>query len=264
MGVSRRRLVAISATVLAVALGGLAPGALTGTTAGAAGNPYEVSKWTDENGEQHLTRWNPCQTITYAVNPRLAGRTAKARAKAVDDVQRSFRRAGKRSGLNFRFAGRTTELPRNTSKGGWYERQKAAEIVVAWVDQSKKKYRTDVLSRSGSGYASGVGGWRLRGWKLDSGRWRGAIGRGYVVINAAHNPRYKPGFGSGVTRGALLLHEIGHALGLGHAGRTRELMYPTMLRRERSNYKRGDEMGLHKVGRRQGCIVGASKYWEQI
>ena len=47
-----------------------------------------------------------------------------------------------------------------------------------------------------------------------TGRWHGAVGRGFVVINASHNRRYESGFGSGVTRGALLLHELGHALGL--------------------------------------------------
>jgi hypothetical protein len=47
-------------------------------------------------------------------------------------------------------------------------------------------------------------------------------------------------------------------------GSTSELMYPTMLRRGHSNYKRGDEMGLHRVGRRQGCVPDASQVWDQI
>ena len=51
----------------------------------------------------------------------------------------------------------------------------------------------------------------------------GAAIRGYVVLNAQQNRMYRAGFGSGVTRGTLLLHEIGHVVGLGprvapHAG----------------------------------------------
>jgi hypothetical protein len=65
-----------------------------------------------------------------------------------------------------------------------------------------------------------------------------------VVLNADHNRLYARGFGAGTTRGALLLHEIGHVMGLGHVGTTRELMYPTMLERGSSNYKSGDRTGL--------------------
>ena len=49
------------------------------------------------------------------------------------------------------------------------------------------------------------------------------------MINSDHNSIYKAGFGRAMTRGALLLHEIGHAVGLGHVGTTSEIMYPTML-----------------------------------
>jgi predicted Zn-dependent protease len=104
----------------------------------------------------------------------------------------------------------------------------------------------------------------LSGWTDSKGRWQAAVGRGFVVINERHNNFYQDGFGSGLTRGALLLHEIGHALGLDHVGSTNELMYPSILRRARSNYKAGDTVGLHKVGKRQGCIPGANDRWAQI
>lgn len=258
----RRRLAAVCAAIVSVVVAGVTPGLVAGSSAGAAGDPYDVSTWTDPNGDRHLVRWNPCQVITYAVNPWLAGKTPKARAGAVEDVQRAFHRAAKRSGLSFRFVGRTTEVPRNASGDSWSQRQKSAEIVVAWVKQSSPRFNSNLLSRSGSGYVSGVGGWMLRGWTDSHDRWQAAVGRGFVVINSGHNHAYRPGFGAGVTRGALLLHEIGHALGLGHVGRTSELMYPTILRREHSTYQAGDERGLHKVGRRQGCIPGANAIWQ--
>lgn len=252
------------ATVLAVAISVLAPVMATTTAADAAGEDYKVHSWTDPVGGTHRVRWNPCQTITYAVNLQMAGRTELARGQALTDVQRAFHRASERTGLTFSYSGRTTELPRNVGDQSWSNRQQAAEIVVAWVDESSKKYRSDLLSKVGSGYASGVGGWMLRGWTDAKGHWQAAVGRGFVVINAGHNHRYAAGFGSGVTRGALLLHELGHALGLDHVGSTNELMYPVMLSRENSNYKDGDELGLLKVGKRLGCIPGTTTWWPQI
>lgn len=234
-------------------------------SADAAGDRYDVHNWTDPKGKQHRIRWNPCQaSVTYAVNPRLAGKTPGARSAAVDDVREAFRRVSNRSGIDFRFAGRTGEIPRNTAKGSWSDRQKAAEIVVSWVDQSRAKTRTNLMSNSGSGYGSGVGGWMMRAWTDSDGDWHAAIGRGFVVLNSGHNNLYKSGYGSGMTRGALLLHEIGHATGLGHVGTTRELMYPTMIDRSVTVYKEGDRAGLKKVGRPLGCVWGANDAWRQI
>jgi hypothetical protein len=182
----------------------------------------------------------------------------------ISDVRVAFHRVGKRTNINFRFAGRTTEIPKNANNQSWADRQKAAEIVVAWVDETRSKWRTDLMSNTGDGYGSGVGGWMMRAWTDSDGKWQAAIGRGFVVLNSAHNQIYRPGYGSGVTRGALLLHEIGHAMGLGHVGSTREIMYPTMLDRKYSMYKDGDRTGLQKVGRSLGCIGGATSAWPQI
>ena len=236
-----------------------------GNSADAAGDSYEVSNWTDPRGDVHRVRWNPCQSaVTFAINPRLAGHSTAARASAVRDVREAFRRASNRTGIPFTYVGRTNEIPNSAGSESWSSRQRAAEIVVAWVDQSRNTTDSNLMTNSGSGYGSGVGGWMMRAWTDSKGNWQTAIGRGFVVLNSGHNGLYKSGFGSGMTRGALLLHEIGHATGLGHVGTTRELMYPTMLQRERSKYKEGDRTGLKKVGAPLGCISGASDAWPQI
>jgi hypothetical protein len=258
------RPIAMLAVAAAVTIGLSAP--LTpGNLADAGGSDFEVANWTDPDGKQHRIRWNPCQSaVTYAVNPRLAGATPAARDAAVADVRLAFKRATNRTGVPFSFAGRTSEIPRDSGGDSWSDRQKSAEIVVAWVDQSRPEYRSNMLKDLGGGYPSGVGGWNAGMWTDNHGNWHVSIGRGFVVMNAAHNSIYKPGFGRGVTRGALLLHEIGHAVGLGHVGKTSEIMYPTMLTREHSMYKEGDRTGLAKVGRPLGCIPGATSYWPQI
>ena len=50
------------------------------------------------------------------------------------------------------------------------------------------------------------------------------------MINAAQNHLYKPGYGSGMTRGALLQHEWATQWDSVTSERRSEIMYPTMLR----------------------------------
>lgn len=227
--------------------------------AAAGGEQFSLNHWTDPDGVVHLVRWDPCRTITYAVNTDLSAASAGGRDGALRDAQRAMDRAASRTGLTFRFVGRTHEVPDNNGGQGWSARQRAADIVIAWVTPST----SDLLTKVSSGYASGTGGWMWKAWS-DGHKWRLAIGRGFVVVNALQRNDYAPGFGPGRTRGALLLHEVGHALGLNHVGNTAEIMYPTMLRRSSSSYKFGDRAGLHRVGRPAGCIGVTSDIWPPL
>jgi hypothetical protein len=257
-----RRLRAVLVTALVASVSVLVVPATVGSQADAAGEQFRVHSWPDPNGNHHLIRWDPCTTVTYAVNVRKAGKSRAARSSALADTREAMRRAAVRTGLTFKFVGRTSEIPRDAAKS-WADRQRAAEIVIAWVDQDRQATRSNLLIPSGDGYVSGTGGWVWKAWTLKS-KWQLAIGRGFVVINSDHNRRYSRGFGSGYTRGALLLHEIGHSLGLDHVGSTSELMYPQMLNRAKSDYKLGDRTGLRKLGESNGCIPGTARVWKQI
>ena len=112
--------------------------------ADAAGNRYEVSNWTDPDGNAHRIRWNPCQTITYAVNPRLAGpHCGGPQPRPSRTSQQAFQRVSERTGIDLRLRRTHRRDPAGRgqpSRGP--SRQKAAEIVVAWVDQDRAATRS--------------------------------------------------------------------------------------------------------------------------
>jgi predicted Zn-dependent protease len=76
---------------------------------------------------------------------------------------------------------------------------------------------------------------------------------GFALLNRNTNS-LPGGYGSGETRGQLLLHELGHAMGLEHTSAKSQIMYPTLLNRSRTTYGDGDRTGLDKLGRQAGCI----------
>jgi len=212
------------------------------------------------DGTAITLRWDPCQAaITFRVNPRSAAATVAGRAAAVTDVRGAFTRLGQATGMTFRYLGTTTRVP---SGSGWGDGLGDAEIIVAWVDQ--RATRTTLLGRTGTAYAAGTGGYSYKTWTwpLDAAP-KAAIGRGYVVLNAAVNASFAPGFGAGTTRGQLLLHELGHVVGLRHVTLASQLMYPILVPRSSSAYRSGDLAGLRRLGRQAGCIGVPAWAWPE-
>jgi hypothetical protein len=52
--------------------------------------------------------------------------------------------------------------------------------------------------------------------------------------------------------GQVLLHELGHVMGLGHVNDPNQVMYPTTA--NALEYGAGDLAGLYAVGPAQGCL----------
>jgi hypothetical protein len=61
-------------------------------------------------------------------------------------------------------------------------------------------------------------------------------------------------FTPGGSVGALLLHELGHAVGLQHASDLHQIMYPVIGPWSAGDYQSGDISGLHHVGWSAGCM----------
>lgn len=253
------RAVMCVATVGAVVAAG-APAVVT--TAEAGTTTYSLNTVRTPDGQTLRVRWNPCQSrILYRVNATLSSTTSGGRRAAVADVRTAFARLGAATGMTFVYGGGTTKIPTGSS---WSSRQTNAEIVVAWVNQRRISTRSTLLGRDAHGrYVAGSGGYAFKSWST-GGPWSGAIGRGFVVLNAANNAVFRAGFGNGVRRGNLVEHELGHAVGLNHVVTSSQIMYPVISRRTSSGYRTGDRAGLARVGRPAGCIPTPSWVWRDL
>jgi hypothetical protein len=253
-------LVGMAAAAALVVAGATTPAQAAGPDRVRAKATYSLA--TTTVGSQTLPmRWNPCQAqITYAVNPTFAARSAAGRRAAVADVQQAFQRLSQATGITFTSAGTTSFMPTGSS----WSSTSPAEIVVAWVDQTRSGGRSTLLTTDANGrYVAGTGGYSFKRWAFPGQDWTGAIGRGFVVVNARERT-VKPGFGSGITRGNLLLHELGHVVGLEHTSSTDELMHSVLLPRTSTGYRSGDLAGLAKVGVEGGCIEVPSSVWTDL
>jgi hypothetical protein len=186
-------------------------------------------------------RWDPCRTIGYRVNAR------QATSGAIKDVKGAFKRLGQATGYRFVYRGTTTGIPQNGGNS-WYPA--GTQIVVAWARPSQSSMLRLFSNAVGVGSAITSGGY-VNGDGTSISR----IIRGAVVIDS--NRHYRGGFGTGSTRGDIVLHELGHTMGLSHVSASKQIMYP-MITSGLARLGKGDLGGLERRGARLGCIKEAT------
>jgi Matrixin len=207
-------------------------GALRGSTSG-----YVLN----HNPDATVVRWNPCAPVHYRVD------LARAPDGALADVREAVARISAATGLRFADDGSTEVIPQSDYGRGTAPTA-PPPLVIAWAAPGRGPGRSDLL-----GDELGWGGWVTRWWSDGDGAHAGRIVTGYVVINTASN-ELPGGFDAhpGGSRGELLMHELGHAVGLGHATDPGQLMYPT-LGAWPGVWGAGDTAGLRVVGS-GGCL----------
>ena len=182
-------------------------------------------------------RWNPCETIHYVVN------LDQAPPGSLGDVQEAVRRVSAATGITFELDGPTNEEPiqRRTSYQPDRYGDRWAPVLIAWVDPDDSP-----IPFTHEGHlAAGVAAPQV---PTDGEQ---ILVSGWVAINADDpNP---PGFGLIGAQGPVVLHELGHVMGLDHVQTYGELM-------ENSgggvtDFGPGDLEGLRELGRPAGCLT---------
>ncbi|HYJ66139.1 MAG TPA: matrixin family metalloprotease [Nocardioidaceae bacterium] len=229
---------ASAALVTAVGFGVVATPGSTASTAPASGattesrrgdpDAYKINRLYGDHGPR--VGWAHCRRINFRVN------YAHAPQRSRWHVREAIHRLERATGMHFRYMGRTSARPNPHGRG--YPR--STKLVIGW-DGPRSKWLPKGVA--------GVGGWSAHG--------DGSIATGFVIVN--YRIKMAPGFGRGPrqgvqgTRGQVLMHELGHTVGLGHVQARAQIMYQTATRKL-ATWGAGDWHGLRRQGRRAGCL----------
>ena len=192
-----------------------------------AGGTYAFLETQPGRSNEPVT-WDPCRVIRYEVNPDGGP------AAAADWVADGIAEVSSVSGLQFEFVGESDRRPE------WEGRFQPAfgrqqPVLFSWATSAE----VDELT----GRVAGVGG--AASIEVDSDNWRRFV-TGGVTLDSDDMAAIGDGSGADQERFAILLHEIGHLVGLGHVDSPRELMFADNV--GRLGFGAGDLNGLVAVG----------------
>ena len=182
-------------------------------------------------------RWSPCAAISYQVN------TSRAYPGALADVQEAIRRIAQITGYRFHYNGSTAAMPVSYQNGEFvYHPSYPAhvDLLIGWAPIS-------------TGGEAGVGGWATTAPVNPKDQTRQHPVRAFAIYNSNDDSQFTPGFGSGAPWGHVILHELGHAMNLGHVLSPYQMMRPVITSDYAAIYGAGDTQGLFRLAHRAGC-----------
>jgi len=182
-------------------------------------------------------RWNACEAIRYVVNPSASP------PGSVDDVHEAVRRVSAATGIAFTYEGLTDEEPSRRRPAYQPARygDRWAPVLIAWVDPSSSDISFEQDGHRAAAVASPI---------VAPGDDQIFVS-GWIAMSLEDpNP---PGFGVPGAQGPVVLHEMGHVLGLGHVDSQGEIMEPAGG--AVTDFGPGDLEGLRQVGRQAGCLT---------
>jgi hypothetical protein len=174
--------------------------------------------------------WSPCRPIHYVV------RTRNQPAWGATALRTALAEVSKATGLRFVYDGTTTEGSR-TARTLYQPKRygdRWAPVVIAWsAPKETKVLRGDVAG------VTNVYWWQY-------GDEPASLVSGAVQLDTPDLVRLQRGLGTSVARG-VILHELGHLVGLGHVKDKRQNMYPEISPRN-VRFASGDLAGLSLLG----------------
>ena len=182
-------------------------------------------------------RWDSCREIRWTFNPRKSPR------KALRQVRKGLHRIHLATGLEFDYVGKTDQKP-----NPYGNNVDGADVIIGW--RTAKDFRPFAQHRGTVGLG---GNTYYSGYQEADGSPVNLAVQGGVVLNASMRDKLDNGFGKGATWGEVIIHELGHVMGLAHAGARKQIMYYAMRPRDAS-WGAGDLGGFRRLGDVRGCV----------
>lgn len=184
---------------------------------------------------KYPVRLNPCQTLTYRVN---AAQGLPDPATAESLAHQAVARISQASGVTFRYLGPTGAV----FQGGGSSIPKDTDVLISWATDAET--RLDI----GPSYA-GRGGAGTVVWGRDARGRRMALARNAGTVMDSQEQ-----YMDASATLHVLMHELGHAMGLGHVGDPAQVMHPGSYDLPDYQWGAGDLTGFEKVGVMAGCV----------
>lgn len=190
-------------------------------------------------------RFNPCQVIHYKINYE------DVTAADADIVKAAISQISWATGLRFKYVGTTRVIPYNYGKPF----KGKTDLVIAWATNAEVP---DFIRRTAAGFGGPTWIYPAKDFR---GRRASMTTDAAVTLSTDYWKDFTPGFyaTASAASGQLVLHELGHALGLKHVPAYEQLMNGQTYYRSpdgyfKGLYNAGDLTGLKKVGKSQGCL----------